>query len=74
MTLQEWIDSTGLAVRPFVPTDATTGRPSGPATDARTVPAVSVWGLCGMSQWNLHHLSDYVVTNQTGGTFWLVPR
>lgn len=74
MTLNAWIESTGIRVKDFIPTDANTGQASGPATGAKTLYQGDVYGLCGKSRWDLYHLDDYIVSSVSGGTLWLIPK
>jgi hypothetical protein len=76
MTLAQWNASaqgqgnTRGAV-PFIPTDAHTGRASGPATGAYVVPDCDAIRQIRTYLWNL---SDYRVSSVTGGSIWLIPR
>lgn len=76
MTLAQWNASaqgqgnTRGAV-PFIPTDAHTGRPSGPATGAYVVPDDQT---IAHVRTYLFRLDDYIVSSVTGGTIWLIPR
>lgn len=75
MTLTDWNRQAGaLGVRgavPFVPTDAHTGRVSGPATGAYVVPESAAIDPIRAALWRLE---DYLVSSVTGGAIWLIPR
>lgn len=76
MTLAQWNASaqaqgdTRGAV-PFVPTNAQTGQPSGPASGAYVVPDTDAIRQVRTSLWSLE---DYRVSSVSGGTIWLIPR
>lgn len=76
MTLAQWnasaqsFGNTRGAV-PFVPTDASTGRASGPPTGAYVVPDCDA---IRQIRTYLFALDDYRVSSVTGGSIWLIPK
>lgn len=60
-TLDEWATKTGAYVGIH-------------QTGARYIPNSELIRLSTLARWQLHHLTDYVVSSNIAGTTWLTPR
>lgn len=66
MTLAQWSKKYKINAPVFESVAA----PKAPEHNARYV----IGSYSGMVAWDLFHLSDYVVSTVTGGTYWLAKR
>ncbi len=69
MTLAQWSVSWPYVVRRFQPTDAQTGQPSGPVTDAYVTPDANHGHRTAA-----FGLDDYRVSSIAGGSIWFTPK